>query len=134
MRHWLIILQLRIHLNKIENRIIFRIKTGYYLKLLTPETMKLFRSTKNRIMKNKNWRKCISFRKNWSKFTVILSTMIIKMIQESCIHLFQINLSVIFQLLGISPKKIIFLKTFNSGYSNIEIWFARKRNRYNFTY
>ena len=60
--------------------------------------------------------------------------MIIKMIQESCIHLFQINLSVIFQLLGISPKKIIFLKTLNSGYSNIEIWFARKRNRYNFTY
>ena len=26
-----------IHINKIENRIKFKIKTGYYLKLLTPE-------------------------------------------------------------------------------------------------
>ena len=25
---------------KVENRIVFKIKTGYYLKLLTPETMK----------------------------------------------------------------------------------------------
>ena len=40
-------------MNKIENRITFKIKTGYYLELLTPETMKLLRSTKN-INKNKN--------------------------------------------------------------------------------
>ena len=31
----------------------FRIKTGYYLKLLTPETMKLF-GTKGTIIKDKN--------------------------------------------------------------------------------
>ena len=30
---------LRIYINKIENRITFRIKTGYYLELLMPETM-----------------------------------------------------------------------------------------------
>ena len=36
---------IRIYENKIENRIIFKIKTGYYLELLTPETMKLFGST-----------------------------------------------------------------------------------------
>ena len=36
---------IRIYENKIENRIIFKIKTGYYFELLTPETMKLFRST-----------------------------------------------------------------------------------------
>ena len=27
---------IRIYINKIENRITFRIKTGYYLELLTP--------------------------------------------------------------------------------------------------
>ena len=32
---------IRIYVNKIENRITFLIKTGYYLKLLKPETMKL---------------------------------------------------------------------------------------------
>ena len=41
-----------IYVNKIENKIIFRIKTGYYLELLTPETMKLLRSTKCKITKN----------------------------------------------------------------------------------
>ena len=34
-------------MNKIENRITFKIKTGYYLERLTPETMKLPESTKN---------------------------------------------------------------------------------------
>ena len=31
----------KIYVNKIENRITFRIKTGYYLQRLTLETMKL---------------------------------------------------------------------------------------------
>ena len=35
-----------IYLNKIENRITFKIKTGYYLELLMPETMKLIGRTK----------------------------------------------------------------------------------------
>ena len=37
---------IRIYRNKIENRITFKMKFGYYLKLLMPETMKLPRSTK----------------------------------------------------------------------------------------
>ena len=31
---------IRIYVNKIENRITFKIKSGHYLELLTPETMK----------------------------------------------------------------------------------------------
>ena len=31
----------QIYPNKIKNRIVFKIKTGYKLELLTPETMKL---------------------------------------------------------------------------------------------
>ena len=37
----------KIYVNKIENRITFRIKNGYSLELLTPETMKLRGSTEN---------------------------------------------------------------------------------------
>ena len=33
-------------MNKIENRITFKIKAGYYLELLTPETMKLLGALK----------------------------------------------------------------------------------------
>ena len=39
-----------IYVNKIENRITFKIKAGYYLELLTPETVKLLGSTKNEIL------------------------------------------------------------------------------------
>ena len=45
---------IRIYINKIENRITFETKTGYYLKLLMPETMKLLRSTKSKITEDEN--------------------------------------------------------------------------------
>ena len=41
-----------IYINKRENRMTFKIKTGYYLELLTLETMKLLGSTKSKITKN----------------------------------------------------------------------------------
>ena len=40
---------IRIYVNKIENRITFKIKNGYYLDLLTPETMKLLGSAESKI-------------------------------------------------------------------------------------
>ena len=43
-----------IYVNRIENRITFKIKSGYYLELLTPETMKLLGSTESKITKGKN--------------------------------------------------------------------------------
>ena len=45
---------MRIYINKIENRITFKIKTGFYLELLTLETLKVLGSTKNKITKDEN--------------------------------------------------------------------------------
>ena len=45
--------QIQIYPNKIKNRIVFKIKTGYKLELLTPETMKLLGSTKKLLIKIK---------------------------------------------------------------------------------
>ena len=45
---------IRTYVNKLENRIIFEIKRGYYPEILTPETMKLLGSTKNKIIKDEN--------------------------------------------------------------------------------
>ena len=45
---------IQIYANKTKNRIIFKIKNGYKLELLTPETMKLLGSTKNVVDKDKN--------------------------------------------------------------------------------
>ena len=44
----------QIYPNKIKNRIVFKINTGYKLELLTPETMKLLGNTKRDIYKDKN--------------------------------------------------------------------------------
>ena len=44
---------IRIYVNKIENRITFRIKTGYYLQLFTPEIMKILGSIENKRTKDK---------------------------------------------------------------------------------
>ena len=43
-----------IYVNKTENRITFKIKSGYYLELLTAQIMKLLRSTKSKITKDKS--------------------------------------------------------------------------------
>ena len=44
----------KIYVNKIENRITFRIKNGYSLELLTPKTIKLLGNTENKVTKDKN--------------------------------------------------------------------------------
>ena len=43
---------IRINVNQLKNRIKFTIMTGYCLELLTPETMKLLRSTRSEITKD----------------------------------------------------------------------------------
>ena len=44
----------QIYLNKIKNRIVLKIKTGYKLELLSPETMKLLGSTKKDVDQDKD--------------------------------------------------------------------------------
>ena len=47
-------LSIQIYPNKIKTRIVFKIKNGYKVELLTPETMKLSGSTKKVADKDKN--------------------------------------------------------------------------------
>ena len=44
----------KIYFDRIQNRVTFKIKYGYYLELLMPETLKLPVSIKRRISRNKN--------------------------------------------------------------------------------
>ena len=46
-----------VYVNKIENRITFKVNTGYYLDFLTPETMKLLGSTQSKITNDKTGEK-----------------------------------------------------------------------------
>ena len=47
-------LPIEIYPNKIKNRIVFKIKTGYKLELLSPETVKILGSTKKDVVQDKN--------------------------------------------------------------------------------
>ena len=119
---------LRIHVNKIESRITFKIKKGYYLELLTPETMKLLGSTKSKVTKNENDENvpyleitevllvhCITFNNNHQQNSRVLYT-------------FAPNKS-FGQLLDISPKCFIFFKTFDSEFSYIDVWFTNQNSK-----
>ena len=50
---------IKIYLNKIENRNTLKIKKGYYFKLLSPKSMKLLRSSKSKITKEKIVTMCL---------------------------------------------------------------------------
>ena len=74
----------------------FEIKTGYCLELLTPETMKLLRSTESKITKDKNGENVLHL--ETTEVLLVYSNIVnkdINKIQKSCIHLFLTNLFVI---------------------------------------
>ena len=116
---------IRIYVNKIENRITFKIKTGYYLELLTPETMKLLGSIESQITEDKNGENvphleivelvlihCNVVNNNYQQDSKILYTFVPNKPFGS--------------LLEISHPNHIFLKTFNSELQEIKVWFTVK--------
>ena len=48
---------IHVYINRINNRLVFKIKDGYKLELQTPEKVKLFGSRKEINRQNKTWRK-----------------------------------------------------------------------------
>ena len=81
-----------IYVNKIENRITFKIKTGYYLELLTPDTIKLLESTKIKITNDEIHENGLHLEINEVALVHCnMLTTIIKKILESCTHMFLIT-------------------------------------------
>ena len=118
-----------IYINKIENRITFKIKSGYYLELLTPETMKLLGSTVvSKINKNKNG-------ENVPNLEVVEVVLVHCNLvnndyqQESRILYTFIPNKTFGSLLEISPRNHVFLKTFNSEFREIKVWFTDQKSR-----
>ena len=98
---------IRIYINKIENKITFNIKTGCYLELLTPETMKLLRSTKSKITKNKNDENVLHL--EITEVVLIHCNIVKNDYQQDSRVLYTFIPNKSFgQLLDISTKKIIF--------------------------
>ena len=114
---------IRIYVNKTENRITFKIKNGYSLKLLTKETMKLLASAENKITKDKNGENVPHL--EITEHILVRCNMVNNDYQQDSRVLYTFVPNKPFSsLLEVSPTNLIFLKTYNSEYNEIEVWFT----------
>ena len=113
----------QIYVNQIENKVTFKSKNGYALELQTPETMKLLGSTENKITKNKNGENVPHLE---ITEVVLVHCNIVNndCQQDSRVLNTSVSNKLFGSLLEISPTNDIYLKTFNSKYQNIEVWFT----------
>ena len=105
----------KIFVNKTENRITFKIKNGYSIELLTPETMKLLRSTEIKITKDKNG-KNVRHLEITQKELVQCNIVDNEYQQDSRILYTFVPHKPLGSLLEISPSNHIFLETLNSDF------------------
>ena len=119
---------IRVYVNRIENRITFKIKNGYYLELLTPETMKLLGSTESKITKDKNGEN-VPYLEIVELVLVHCNLVNIDYQQDSRILYTFVPNKTFGSLLEISPTNQVFLKTFNSEFQEVKIWFTDQTSK-----
>ena len=117
-----------IYVNEINNRIVFKIKSGYKLELLSKERMRLLGSSSGTIDDDKN-----------SDLVPKLESVDLVLVHCNVVNnSYQQASKVLFmfvpnkkygQLITISPERLIMLKTVNTEFSFIEIWFTDQDNR-----
>ena len=104
-----------IYVNKIENKLTFKIST--------PEAMNLLGSTKNKTNNEKNFEDL--FRLQNTEVALVQYNILKNHYWHDSRVLCTFVLNKSFgQLSDISSKNFIFLKTFNSEFSYIELWFT----------
>ena len=116
-----------IYVNEINNRIVFKIKSGCKLELLSKEMMRLLGSLSNSIDGDKN-----------SELVPKLESVDLVLVHCNVVNNnYQQASKVLFtfvpnkkygQLITVSPETLIMLKTVNIEFSLIEIWFTDQDN------
>ena len=116
-----------IYANTIDNRIVFKIKTGYKLKLLSKETIKLLASAKDIIDADKNSENVPRLEN--IEVVLVHCNLVNNSYQQASRVLFTfVPTKQYGQLISISPKSLIFLKTMNTEFSEIEVCFTDQNN------
>ena len=115
-------------MNKIKNRIVFKIKTGYKLELLTKETMQLLGSSKKDIDQSKNGE--LVLRLETFEAVLVHCNLVNNSYQQASKVLFTfVPNKQLVQLVTITPHSTTILKKTNGEFSFIEIWFTDQNNR-----
>ena len=121
-------LSTQIYPNKIINRIIFKIKTGYKLDLFTNETMKLLGSTKKVVDKDKDG-------ENVPKFeSVEVALVHCNLVKNDYQHTSKVLFTFVpnkefGQLINISPHAFTMINTVNTEFSYVEVWFTNQASK-----
>ena len=118
----------QIYPNKIKNRIVFKVKTGYKLELLSPETMKLLGSTKKDVDQDKDGE---DVPKLESVEVVLVHCNLVKNdYQHTSNILFSFVPNKHFaQLINISPHSLTMMNTVNTEFSFVEVWFTDQASK-----
>ena len=111
-------------IKKIDNRITLKIKT-YYLELLTLETMGLLETSKSKITKNQNGESVPYL--EITEVVLMHSYVVNNNYQQNSKKWIHKKSSG--QLLDTCPKYFILLKTFDSEFSYIEVWFTDQNSK-----
>ena len=119
---------IQIYVNKIEDRITFKIQNGYSLELLTKEKMKLLGSTESKITKDKNGENVPHL--EITEVVLVHCNMVNNDYQQDSRVLYTFVPNKSFgSLLDISPFNHIFLKIFNSKYDEIIVRFSDQNSK-----
>ena len=119
---------IRMYINRIENRITFKNKNGYYLELLIPETMKLLGTTKSKITKDKNSENVPHL--EIVEMVLVHCNLVNNDYQQDSRILYTFVPNKTFgSLLEISPTNQVFLKTFNSEFQDVKVWFTGQTSK-----
>ena len=103
-------------------------KNGYSLERVTPEAMKFFGSTKNKIIKDENGEN-LPHLEITEAILVHFNIVNNDYQQDSRVLYMFVPNKPFGSLLEISPTNHIFLKTFNSDYDEIKVWFTDQNSQ-----
>ena len=119
---------LKVYVNKIENRITFKLKTGWSLTFMTQQTQTLMGSKEKKINSSKNGELVPEL--EITEVVLVHCNLVNNDYQRDSRILYTFIPDKGFgQLLNISPAQFIWLKTFKSDFMNIDVWFTDQESR-----
>ena len=117
-----------IYVNEINNRIVFKIKSGYKLELLSKEMMGLLGSSSDTTDGDKNSELVPKLES--VDLVLVHCNLVNNSYQQASKVLFTfVPIKKYGQLITVSPETLIMLNTVNTEFSFIEIWFTDQDNR-----
>ena len=119
----------QIYVNKIKNRIVFKIKTGYKLELLSSETMRLLGNTKNADVDQDIDEEDAPKLESVEVVLVHCNLVNNNYPQASKVLFTFVRNKQFGQLITIAPHSLAMLNTTNTESSSTEVWFTDQNSK-----